>query len=175
MIKNFFITIIIVITIFGIYKVYENVSSTFKNAPSKETVSTDKKSGVSNNPTILNTTYITSDNWPPKFEFTKKEFTCTPTENKFGTGPTTEQKLIQNRLYCITTSNEGAAGSTYTTYNYQTTKRKTDGTPDISISTTFVLRFVQCDNYPEPKKTECKTERESFDIDKIIDTLVQKL
>ncbi|MCE9517717.1 hypothetical protein K8Q96_01800 [Candidatus Nomurabacteria bacterium] len=174
MIKNFFITIIIVIAVLGIYKVYKNVSSTFKNAPSKETVSTDKKSEVSSNPTILNTTYITSDNWPPKFEYTEKEFTCTPTENPVNMGANTKQVLIQNRPYCITTSSEGAAGSTYTTYTYQTTEQKTNGLTT-NIKTTFVLRFVQCDNYPEPKRTECKTERESFNIDKIIGELVQRL
>jgi hypothetical protein len=37
------------------------------------------------------------------------------------------------------------------------------------VSVSFVARYVQCYNYPEPRKTECEEERENFSFDNIVD------
>jgi hypothetical protein len=70
-------------------------------------------------------------------------------------------------VYCVTTASEGAAGSTYMNYAYVSAK----GNRLIEFS--FSLRFVQCGNYDEPTTTACETERTAFNIDSIVDRIVQ--
>lgn len=107
--------------------------------------------------TTLKTKYITTPDtiWPPEKTITTDVFSCNENGDEIKLYGKTVLKEINKSNYCITTSSEGAAGSTYTTYKY-----KKEG-----METTFILRFVQCDNYDDPQKTECKLERSNFDPD----------
>jgi hypothetical protein len=110
--------------------------------------------------------------WPPQVVFTLGVFTCTDTGNEIQINGKTSNKTIQGKQYCVTQTSEGAAGSTYTTYTYTTTK----GSELATVS--FTLRAVQCMNYDDPKQSECLAERASFDPDTLashmIDNAFQK-
>ena len=77
--------------------------------------------------------------------------------------------MVDNRTYCVTKVSEGAAGSIYTQYAYAFPKNSK------VVILTFSLRFPQCGNYSEPEKNECEGERETFDVDSIIDRIAQTL
>ncbi|MDP3958403.1 MAG: hypothetical protein Q8Q36_03005 [bacterium] len=62
-----------------------------------------------------------------------------------------------------------AAGSMYVQYAYAFEK---NGETAIF---TFSLRFPQCGNYDEPKRSECEGEREAFDIDGIVERMAATL
>jgi hypothetical protein len=73
-------------------------------------------------------------------------------------------KEIRSRIYCLKAETGAAAGSSYTTYTYFFPAERVGKT----INFKFTLRYSQCDNYDEPKKSECKKERESFNVDEYI-------
>lgn len=120
---------------------------------------TDGKTGASfKYPERLPTEYIAGADWPPTLQITSESFGCK-----------TEKQTIDGREYCITTSSEGAAGSTYTTYSYSSLiNGKT-------AAFTFILRAVQCANYDEPKKSACEKEQSSFDVSALADRMTQSL
>jgi hypothetical protein len=74
---------------------------------------------------------------------------------------------IDNRKYCIKVSREGAAGSVYKKYNYATLIENR------LIVLDFTIQYTQCANYPQPKRSECKQERENFDPDNLVDYLIK--
>lgn len=113
--------------------------------------------------------YISEAQWPPKLILEDKPFTCNPSGNEIQQGGQTEQRLVDSRLYCVTKESEGAAGSTYTAYTYAFPQDNQTGI------ITFTLRFVQCQNYDEPKASGCESERSAFDIDGIVDRIVQSI
>ncbi len=109
---------------------------------------------------FLNTKYIrtSTEGWPPLVTALTRAFSCTPSGSVIeGTGRTIE-RTIHGKHYCVTTRNEGAAGSTYTTYTYRTN----------TTQTVFTLRFSQCENYDDPEKSVCKKEQSLFNPDMII-------
>ncbi len=120
------------------------------------------------NPKALSTKYIKVQNetWPPEVRTINEGFTC-----KDGTGigygtHTTTKKTFGSHEYCITTSSEGAAGSTYTNYTYRTPT--SSGSKEIS----FTLRFIECMNYDEPEQKACKAERIEFNVDSLADKIL---
>ncbi|MBN2198112.1 hypothetical protein JW698_02915 [Candidatus Wolfebacteria bacterium] len=120
-------------------------------------------------PKELPVNYISEVEWPPKLKIEDKSFVCNPSGNEIQQGGKTELRLINNQSYCVTKESEGAAGSVYTTYTYAFSK---DNKTGIIV---FTLRFVQCQNYDEPKATECENERSAFDIDIIADKIIQSI
>lgn len=115
----------------------------------------------------LNTKYISSaDAWPPQVVFSDGEFLCNSGGKEIEADGIAVQKVIAGKTYCVITKSEGAAGSTYTTYTYITKIGDKLG------GTTFVLRLVQCMNYPEPQQKECLDERSAFDPDTFADGLI---
>ena len=120
-------------------------------------------------PEKLPAQYISTAEWPPQITVTEGELACqeTPPESSFPLRIT--QKTINDSVYCIQAMSEGAAGSTYTEYTYSTLK---DGKV---ISADFVLRYPQCLNYDDPNKSNCEAERETFDLDGIIDKIVKSV
>jgi len=79
------------------------------------------------------------------------------------------QRTIDGKIYCVSETTEGAAGSIYHTYTYATVSGAQ------MLRGTFTLRFVQCANYPEPQKTECETERTTFNIDSYVDRIADSV
>ena len=113
--------------------------------------------------------YISEAQWPPKLIIKDKSFVCNPSGNEIQQGGQTELRLVDNRSYCVTIESEGAAGSTYISYTYEFPQDNQTG------AITFTLRFVQCQNYDEPKASECESERSAFDIDSTVDRIVQSI
>lgn len=114
----------------------------------------------------LPTKYISSDTWPPQFSIVTDPYTCKAGTTGGDVGSVTVEKTINGHIYCVTTTTEGAAGSSYTTYTYLTNVQGN------TIKTTFTLQYPQCANYDDPQKTECTTERSTFNIDSYIDTYI---
>lgn len=139
---------------------------------------TDDKAGITfQYPTDLLTTYIHTVDWPPKVQVLYEAFTCTEAGTETARAGKTEQRLVDDRTYCVTTESEGAAGSIYTNYAYAFPLYSTGSTQADRkvIIFTFSLRAVQCANYDEPQKTDCEKEREAFDLDSIIDRMARSI
>jgi hypothetical protein len=117
-------------------------------------------------PEKLTTKYIDAFLWPPTVTITDGEFSCEKVN--LGDGPPERMipRMVDGRQYCVTDASEGAAGSTYTTYTYTTSREGN------LISLNFVLRYPQCLNYDDSQKSECLAERETFDLDGVIDRIV---
>ena len=101
------------------------------------------------------------ENWPPVITANKNSYSCNTG------GPTLQQtteKIINGIPFCITTLNEGAAGTTYKTFTYTTAEK----------TSTFILRYVSCGNYGDPEQSECIRNQSAFDIDKIMESLMVK-
>ncbi len=119
--------------------------------------------------TELDTKYISGQGWPPKITTSAGSFTCKEGGSEIEPGGITSKKVINGRVYCVTTQSEGAAGSIYTTYKYVTTNNGRLTTAE------FTLRYPQCLNYSDPQKTECLTERQNFDLDGLVDRIVMSV
>ncbi|NCB20603.1 MAG: hypothetical protein EOM88_01595 [Clostridia bacterium] len=74
--------------------------------------------------------------------------------------------VLNDRLYCIESQSEGAAGSVYTDYNYTTLINNYL----ITIKTT--VQEVNCQNFDNPQKKACEAERKSLNLDELIDSLL---
>lgn len=121
-------------------------------------------------PDKIPTTYISAVEWPPQVTQINGNFACAESGSEVTQAGRTEKLKIDGREYCLTKVSESAAGSTYTQYLYTT------ATPNKKlINITFSLRFVQCVNYDDPKKTECLNERSIFNIDSLIDKIVRSI
>ncbi len=121
-------------------------------------------------PEKLDTTYISTADWPPQVSVIGGSLNCTEAGSETERSGKTEKKGIDGRTYCVTKVTEGAAGSVYTQYAYLT-----ETGDDKLISLTFSLRFVQCGNYEEPDKSQCETERTTFNMDSIVDSIVSTI
>ena len=77
--------------------------------------------------------------------------------------------MMGDRAHCIVKTSEGAAGSTYMTYEYIT------GQGDFLAHVKFTLRFPQCMNYDEPQQGACKAEQATFDIDGLVDRIASSI
>jgi hypothetical protein len=111
--------------------------------------------------TALTTKHISTPDmvWPPAVKLSAGVFSCNAQGTDTSETGKVELKTIAGTQYCVTTRSEGAAGSMYTTYTY------TAEIKNRLATTSFTLRFVQCDNYDDPERTLCKTEREQFNSD----------
>jgi len=109
------------------------------------------------------------DNYPVEVGLEKGDFMCFQTPSTQSFPKRIYEKTINGREYCIKAVSEGAAGSTYTTYNYSTIFNG-----DL-LTINFVLQFPNCSNYPEIKKEECIKEREDFNINSIIAQIVETI
>lgn len=120
--------------------------------------------------TALDTTYITTPDalWPPVVNRTEAGMVCEGGENEVLENGETVAKDIEGKAYCVTIASEGAAGSVYSTYIY-----KTEIEEGVTVETEFTLRFVQCDNYDDPEKTDCKKEQTEFNPDDLAYAIIQ--
>ena len=93
---------------------------------------------------------------PVVTETVTRPFACAPD------GEATELRRIEDSLYCVHIASEGAAGSVYHTFTYDTPAGSA------TDSTTFTLRYVQCTNYDEPKQSACMEEQDTFSPDSLV-------
>lgn len=130
----------------------------------------DKVQGITfSYPEKLLTTYIHETEWPPQVTLKNGTFVCNETGGDITSQGKTEKVTIGSHLYCVTTINDGAAGSIYTTYTYKTLLYN-------KIATiTFTLQASQCANYDNPQKTECEIERNTFNVENFIDQITTSI
>jgi hypothetical protein len=121
-------------------------------------------------PEELSTKYITAVEWPPEVEVTNGPFSCVEggTESS-AAGRTVRETIDGATTYCVTRKSEGAAGSTYTSYEYAFPK----GNKVVTLS--FDLRFNHCTNYSEEVMNACNAERNTFNLGGIIDQIADNL
>lgn len=120
-------------------------------------------------PESLNTEYIDETDWPPQARVLDEGFNCTQAGSETDRAGGTEIKIINNSVYCVTTVTEGAAGSIYRQYAYGS---------DFNNKTlifTFSLRFPQCANFDDSQRQECEDEYNNFDLDSLVDSIVQSV
>jgi hypothetical protein len=121
-------------------------------------------------PEKLTTKYVFAQEWPPTVKVESGSFSCIETpQEKSSMLEITSQRLVDNRIYCVNVKNEGAAGSVYSSYVYTTPRRGK------LVSLSFVLRYSNCANYDEEQNQACTSEREAFDLDAIVDRIVQSV
>lgn len=113
-------------------------------------------------PNPLPLTYVSAVDWPPLVSFIQGTLECPKVEGDIAShdGKVTHSKrqTINSQVYCVATSGDGAAGSTYINYQYSTLQG------DSVASVYFTLRTPQCLNYDEPKQAACKAEQADFDV-----------
>lgn len=131
---------------------------------------TDDKQGISfRYPENPFTKYMEAIDWPPQIQVLSQPFTCTEAGLETDRAGQTLKRMVDDRTYCVTKVTEGAAGSVYTQYAYAFPK------DNKTAIFTFSVRYDQCGNYDELKKTECENLRTAFDLDGVIDRVAQTL
>jgi len=127
---------------------------------------TDSKTGITfQYPETLLTTYIHTQDWPPQIQVLNEPYACSEAGSETARAGKTEKRLVDNREYCRTSVVEGAAGSIYTQYAYVFPK------DNKTIIFTFTTRATQCGNYDEAERKACEGERETFDLDSVVDRM----
>ena len=113
--------------------------------------------------------FVRLESWPPKVVEFVGNFVC----------DSGVQKEINGRNYCIVTNSEGAAESVFTTYKYMIDHLVYDevsGT-DIEkiVSIEFIVQYPQCLNYDSPQSETCIQEEQNFNLDSVVDTIVESI
>lgn len=121
-------------------------------------------------PESLTTNYISLQDWPPKVQIIDAPYSCTQAGSETARAGKTEEKIINEQKYCVTTKTEGAAGSLYSQYAYASSFKNNK-----TIILTFSLRFVQCGNYDTAQKTQCQKERQEFALDDLVGQIFETL
>ena len=130
----------------------------------------DSKTGITfQYPETLLTTYIHTQDWPPQVQVLSEQYRCTEAGGETARAGKTEKRLVDNREYCRTSIVEGAAGSIYTQYAYAFLK------DNKTFIFTFTTRATQCGNYDETERKACEGERETFDIDSVVDRMARSI
>jgi len=121
-------------------------------------------------PTKLTAGYISLAEWPPVVTVrTGHQLDCLETPATSSLPERTMRRQVDDRTYCVSASSEGAAGSVYTAYSYSSAWNGK------IVRISFTLRYPQCYNYDDPKRSECQNEREAFDLDGVVDRIFTSL
>jgi hypothetical protein len=123
-------------------------------------------------PEPLPTEFVTVADWPPAVSLVAGEFVCAGVDTATANGAansSTILRVIGQSEYCVSVAYEGAAGSTYTTYQYVTKQG------DFLEQVSFTLRTPQCLNYDEPKQSTCKLEQANFAVDALAERIVASM
>jgi tryptophan-rich sensory protein len=113
--------------------------------------------------------YISTQEWPPAVKIESGVFSCQEKPGLNSVAELVEQRVVDNRIYCVDTKFEGAAGSVYASYVYTTPRNGK------LVEVSFVLRYPNCSNYDEVRSRACTGEREAFDLDATVDRIVQTI
>jgi translocator protein len=131
---------------------------------------TDQSAGIYfQYPEKLTTQFITVAEWPPRVTILIGNFSCHPATSTSSFLETSVQRLIEDHNYCVRSASGAAAGSTYTNYKYS---REDNGR---LLTVAFALRYPQCLNYDDPEQTACLNERQTFNLDSIVDRIANSV
>ncbi len=146
--------------------VYKKIDCGVVDDTENWTNTNDSKSGISfSYPSDFGTEFIRPQDWPPVLSVLNSAQSCKETGSEITQEGKTKKIVVNGNEYCVTEKVEGAAGSTYTEYAFAKTK---DNKTEIL---TFSSRATQCGNYDDPQKSRCETERENFDVSKLVDKI----
>lgn len=120
-------------------------------------------------PADIRTSYIGTVDWPPQLQVVNEAFACTEAGSETSRAGITERMTVGGNEYCRTVVSGAAAGSRYEQYAFAFP----DGSRTLIF--TFTLRFPQCDNYDEPRRSACKEEQSSFDVDEFLNGIRRTL
>lgn len=120
-------------------------------------------------PPSFSTIYMRAFDWPPQVQIINGSVECVEAGSEIDSAGITEKYAVNGNEYCVTKKTEGAAGSIYIQYAYTAQKDKK------TAVFTFSVRAMQCGNYSEPQRKECEDERASFDINDLMDEIIQTL
>lgn len=164
-----YLTILAIIVILGAACGVYLISAIPTNAPDPATSPSDNPEWVLSSPSPQGTafeypspfpaTYLSPQEWPPVVTLEGGEYSCAEEQ----------QRMIEDREYCVVETSEGAAGSVYHSYEYIVSQG------DFVARVRFTLRVPQCMNYDEPEQSACKAEQASFDIDGLADRIAQSI
>lgn len=119
-------------------------------------------------PEVFQTSYVYLQAWPPAARVIEGPLVCTrdgsEREGEVGT------RTIGKRVYCVSEFVSAAAGSTYKEYSYSTETRKNN-----VIVLTFSIRTPDCANYDEREQLACRREQQNFDMDPVIDRIIDTI
>lgn len=119
---------------------------------------------------ISSFSFVRLNEWPPEIDYGISETSASCDTNPDGLPKGTVVKNIGNKVYCVNTSSEGASGSIYYTYVYSTITSE-----QRYASVSFVAQFPQCLNYDSPEKEDCLTEEQNFNLDKVVDDIIESM
>jgi predicted secreted protein len=111
--------------------------------------------------------FATHDEYPPEFKLAEDRISYRKTAVEGSLPVRILKKTINGQEYCIKVSSQGAAGSIYKKYTYATARKGK------LISVSFTARYTQCGNYGQPKRSECRKERQEYDLDQVVDNFVK--
>ncbi len=121
-------------------------------------------------PKDFDSTYISPVDWPPSlYVLEDSPYFCLEAGSKIERAGRTEEREIGDKMYCITELEEGAAGSIYSSYAYNTVLNNKN------IILTFSLRKPQCLNYDEPNKRACQEDQNNLDLDIMVEKIVSTI
>jgi hypothetical protein len=116
--------------------------------------------------------YISIVDWPPQIQIINERFACIEAGLETGRAGRTTRAIVNGHEYCVTTIQEGAAGSVYTQYAYAFPFTTSNSTSKTAIFT-FTMRFPQCLNYNPPQRSQCQQAQASFDVNKVVDQMAR--
>lgn len=122
-------------------------------------------------PQNFGTTYVEATAWPPTVVVSSDEYVCEVNESlsEDGQFKRVGQRTIDGHTYCVTDFAEGAAGSTFTSYEYTTTQG------DFLVSVSFTLRTVQCLNFDAQTQSMCLSAQNNFDVDALAHGIAESI
>ena len=122
-------------------------------------------------PDPIKATYVSPVDWPPQVMRTSGVVSCIVGDMASHSGEVTTSiwRTINNRPYCVSVSRQGAAGTTYTAYQYATQHG------DFVSSVSFTLKTPQCMNYDTPLQQACIAEQTAFNVDALAERIIQSI
>ena len=112
----------------------------------------------------LPTPYISvQGTWPPVIQSYYNGYSCNKVHSDM---IDTASRVINGTTYCVTDLHEASAGTIHHTFTYVTRAYSGTGTK----TTNFTLNYQSCDL----SQTDCKTAQANFNLDAIIDTLMNQ-
>ena len=138
-------------------------------APAAQTIPPANSHTGASVSTALPAPYVSvQQNWPPTIQNSAAAYACSVGAGNADLGENTVQKIINGRTYCLHTSSEGAAGSSYRTFSYTTASQTGTGTE----TATFILRYENCSAYDGAQQSQCSAAQSGLDIDGIVGSLM---
>ena len=122
-------------------------------------------------PDPLPISYVTPVEWPPQVVVTGGKLECAPgmVADASGTPKLFAQRTIGGQDYCVGFGAEGAAGSTFTSYEYAAQQG------DFIVRMSFTLQTPQCLNYDDPERSVCRGEQARFSTDALVVKMISSL